>query len=46
MREVAQRRFNEKHKNARADEDSGLLPTDGVTVWASLVDLSPEDEFL
>lgn len=45
VREVAQRRFAEKHKDAPPD-DAGLLPTDGVTIWASLQDLTPDDDFL
>lgn len=44
-REVATRAWRDKNEKARPD-DAGFLPGDGVTVWASAADLTPEDDFL
>ena len=44
-RSVARRRFEKLHEHANPDP-AGYLPTDGVTVWVSQRDLSPDDDFL
>ena len=44
-RAVARRKFEQLHENAHPDP-AGYLPTDGVTVWVSQRDLSPDDDFL
>lgn len=44
-RDAADRRWRERHKDAEPDE-AGVLPTDGTYVWASPLDLSPDDDFL
>lgn len=46
-REIATRRFNEKHKKAEPSQANGYtLPTDGTTIWAATSDLTPDDDFL
>ena len=42
---VHQRRWTKKHEKAPAGPE-GRLPTDGVRVWVSPDDLTPEDRFL
>lgn len=42
---LTQRRLNEKHKNNRPGIDA-LHPTDGMAVWVSQHDLSPDDDFV
>lgn len=44
-RTVVERRWHEKHENAKPDV-AGYLPTDGVTVWVSPHDLTPDDDFV
>ena len=44
-RTAAQRRFDEQNRDAQPDQQ-GLLPGDGVTVWVSLTDDNPDDDFL
>lgn len=42
---VNQRRWDDRNENARKDA-AGYLPTDGVTIWVSPVDLTPDSDFL
>jgi hypothetical protein len=44
-REAVNRRLHEKRQDVKPDE-RGYLPSDGETVWVSLLDLSPEDDFV
>jgi len=44
-RRVAQRRWEKRIKDANPDA-AGYLPDDGVTVWVSPHDLTPDDDFL
>ena len=43
--QVLRRRWNEKHEDAEPDA-VGYLPTDGVALWVSLDDLTPDDDFV
>lgn len=43
--QVAQRRWAKKHENAKPDRE-GYLPDDGVRIWMSRTDLTPDDDFL
>ncbi|MFT3871064.1 MAG: hypothetical protein QM714_00225 [Nocardioides sp.] len=42
-RELTLRRLHKKHKDPGTD---AMAPTDGMTVWMSRDDLSPDDEFV
>lgn len=44
-RERAQRKFDELHKGKKPDF-AGYLPGDGVSIWASPFDLTPEADWL
>ena len=44
-RRVAQRRWEKRIDGARPDA-AGYLPDDGVTIWVSPHDISPDDDFL
>lgn len=44
-RQVATRRWSALIEQAKPDE-AGFLPTDGVQVWVSPDDLTPDDDFL
>lgn len=43
--DAVSRRWKEKHKDAKPDSN-GVLPTDGVHIWVSEDDLTPDDDFL
>lgn len=43
-REVTTRRLTEKHKGRKPGAD--LHPLDGMAVWVSDVDLTPDDDFV
>ena len=42
---VHQRRWQKKHEHTPPD-GAGRLPTDGVRIWVSPEDLTPDDRFL
>jgi hypothetical protein len=46
VRESVARRLTKKHENAKPDPGTGLMPLDGVSVWVSEFDLTPDDNFL
>lgn len=46
MLNVAEWRWSEKHKGAERTKEKAFLPTDGVTVWVSDMDLTPKDKFI
>lgn len=43
--EVVLRKLHDKHEKSTPD-GAGYLPTDGVSVWVSDQDLTPDDNFL
>lgn len=43
--EVTNRKWHKRHEKATPDSN-GFLPTDGVVVWVSPEDLTPDDDFL
>lgn len=45
VRERSDRMWRGKHKDAKPDP-GGYLPTDGVRIWASPYDLTPDDDFI
>ena len=44
--EVANWRYQERHKDAERTSRHPSLPTDGTTVWVSHADLTPDDDFI
>jgi hypothetical protein len=44
-REVAERRWERRTEGAKPDS-AGYLPGDGMRIWMSREDLSPDDDFL
>lgn len=44
-RENVDRRWRKKHEKREPDA-AGFLPTDGTRIWASALDLTPDDDFL